>query len=148
MKTATLNKTKYAELLAKTLPRVIHNDKEAAEFTDALLELEEIERPSREEQELTELLTTLIEQYEADNYPVRKSTPLELMHFLLDQRGLSAKDLWPLIGSKGITSEILSGKRGISVSIASKLGQFFNIDPSMFIDWKSFGATRGLRRSG
>jgi HTH-type transcriptional regulator/antitoxin HigA len=130
-----LDRTKYGELLVKTLPRTIRNDRELEAFTQALLELEEMEKPSREERELADLLSTLIEQYEEQNYPIRKASPLELIEFLLDQRGLSQKDLWPVIGSKGITSEIVSGKRGISVGIASKLGDFFHVEPALFIEW-------------
>jgi HTH-type transcriptional regulator/antitoxin HigA len=126
---------KYGELLVQTLPRVIHNDKELELATLTLEALEQSENPSREEQEVFDLLATLIEQYEEKHYPIRKATPHELVGFLLDQRGLSQKDLWPLIGSKGTASEILSGKRGISVGIASKLGQFFHVDPALFIEW-------------
>jgi HTH-type transcriptional regulator/antitoxin HigA len=135
MRSRTLDRTKYGELLTKALPRVIHSDKELDEFTQALLELEEVEKPSREEQALADLLATLIERYEEQRYPIRKATPLELIGFLLEQRSLSQKDLWPVVGSKGITSEILKGKRGISVRIAAKVGEFFHVDPALFIEW-------------
>ena len=98
MRTRTLNRTKYGDLLVKTLPRVIHSDKELDEFTQTLLELEEVEKPSREERELADLLTALIEQYEEQNYPIRKASPLELIEFLLDQRDLAQKDLWHIVG--------------------------------------------------
>jgi HTH-type transcriptional regulator/antitoxin HigA len=140
MRTRTLDRTKYAELLAKTLPHTIHNDRELDEFTQALLELDEVEKPSREERELADLLITLIEQYEQQRYAIRKARPLEMIEFLLDQRGLSQKDLWPIIGSKGITSEVMSGKRGISINLAAKLGDFFHIDPALFVEWKAMHA--------
>ncbi len=136
MRTRTLDRARYGELLVKVLPKPIRNDKDLDALTAALLELEDSENPSREEHELADLLGTLIEQYEEHRYPIRKAAPVELIEFLLDQRSLSQKDLWPVIGSKGITSEILSGKRGISIAIARKLGEFFHVDPALFVEWK------------
>jgi HTH-type transcriptional regulator/antitoxin HigA len=103
--------------------------------------LDEVDHPSREERKLADLLTILIEQYEAEHYKLRKATPTEIIQFLLDQRGLSAKDLWSVIGSKGNTSEILSGKRKIGPAIAAKLADFFHVTPELFIDWKPVSAS-------
>lgn len=138
MRTAVLNETKYAKLLTKALPRVIHNDKELEHVTAALLELDSLERPAPEERALADLLTTLIERYEQENYPLRKASPVEIIHFLMEQRGLSAKDLTAVLGSKGITSEIINGKRNIGVATAVKLGEFFGVAPQLFIEWKPF----------
>lgn len=141
MRSSTLDETKYGKLLAKARPHVIHNDKELEHFTEVLLELDEIEHASREEQELAELLTTLIEQYEAEHYKLRKATPTEMIQFFLEQRGLSPKDLWPVIGSKGNASEILNGKRNIGPAVAAKLGEFFHVSPEVFIEWKAAAAS-------
>jgi HTH-type transcriptional regulator/antitoxin HigA len=46
---------------------------------------------------------------------------------------MQAKDLWPVFGSKGITSEVLNGKRGISKEMARKLGEVFHVSPAVFI---------------
>lgn len=132
---SVLNESNYAELLSKTLPRVIHTDAQLEEYTGALLELDELDQPSREERELADLLTTLIEHYETAKYSLRKSIPTEMIAFLMEQRGIPAKDLWPVIGSKGNTSEILSGRRKIGLTIASRLGGFFHVDPELFVNW-------------
>ncbi len=137
MSTHILDQTKYGKLLAKTRPRIIRNDEDLERFTEMLLELDELEHPSGEQKELAELLTTLIEQYEAEHYSLPRATPTELISFLLEQRGQSAKDLWPVFGSKGNTSEILTGKRAIGIVTASKLGSFFNVPPQLFIGWKA-----------
>jgi HTH-type transcriptional regulator/antitoxin HigA len=131
----TLNRTRYAKLLAQAMPRVIRNDKELEQFTQTLLALDERPRPSREERELAELLTTLIMEYEQKHHAIPAASPRQVLEFLLSERGLSPKDLWPLVGSKGITSEILNGKRHISLQIAKRLGEFFHLDPVVFIDW-------------
>jgi HTH-type transcriptional regulator/antitoxin HigA len=46
---------------------------------------------------------------------------------------MHAKDLWPVFGSKGITSEVLNGKRGISNEMASKLADVFHFSAPVFI---------------
>jgi HTH-type transcriptional regulator/antitoxin HigA len=136
MSTQTLNQAKYGRLLAKTRPHVIRSDEDLEYFTEVLLELDELPNPSGEEEELAELLTTLVTQYEAEHYALPKATPLERIDFLLEQRGQSAKDLWPVVGSKGNTSDILAGKRKIGLSMAAKLGEFFGVAPDLFITWK------------
>lgn len=134
---AALDRTKYAELLSKTLPHVIHNDAELDEFTEALLELDDLDRPSKEEKEVAELLTTLIEHYEQKRFPLRNARPQEVITLLLEQKGLTAKDLWVVLGSKGTTSDVLKGKRKIGTTVAAKLGNFFDVTPELFIDWSN-----------
>jgi HTH-type transcriptional regulator/antitoxin HigA len=53
--------------------------------------------------------------------------------FLLEHRGLKSSDLWPVVGSKGRVSEILSGKRPISKEQAKKLAQFFRVRADLFL---------------
>ena len=56
-----------------------------------------------------------------------------MVAFLLEQRGLSAKDLWSVIGSKSRVSEILAGKRSISKDQAKKLAEFFRVSVDLFL---------------
>ncbi len=65
--------------------------------------------------------------------PRPRSTPREMVAFLLEQRGLKPSDLWPVIGSKGRVSEILAGKRGISKGQAKKLAEFFCVRADLFL---------------
>jgi HTH-type transcriptional regulator/antitoxin HigA len=104
MGTHILDQTNYGRLLAKARPHIMRNDDDLERFTKMLLKLDELEDPSEEQKELAELLTALIEQYEAEHYSLPRATPTELIQFLLEQRGQSAKDLWPVFGSKGNTS--------------------------------------------
>ena len=140
MRAARLNEIKYGELLAKTRPHVIHSEKDLEHFTEALLELDSVEKPSREEQELAELLTMLIEQYESEFYRLRKARLIKVISFLMEQKGLTPKDLEPITGSRGTTSDILHGKRPIGVAVAARLGEFFRVPPELFIEWKAFAA--------
>jgi HTH-type transcriptional regulator/antitoxin HigA len=87
-----------------------------------------------EEGELLDLLTNLIRDYEAAAHPPReKSKPREMVAFLLEQRGLAPKDLWPVVGSKSRVSEILGGKRSITKEQAKKLADFFHVGVALFI---------------
>jgi HTH-type transcriptional regulator/antitoxin HigA len=134
--TETIDEKRYARLLARALPRVIgtaaENDRALA-IVESLMEKGERNMTS-EEAELLDLLTNLIRDYEAAAYPPReKSKPHEMVAFLLEQRGLAPKDLWPVIGSKGRVSEILAGKRSISKEQAKKVAEFFHVGVNLFI---------------
>ena len=134
--TETIDEKRYARLLAKAVPRVIRTEAEngrALAIVESLIEKGERNMTS-EEDELLDLLTNLIRDYEAAAYPRReKSTPREMVAFLLEQRGLAPRDLWPVIGSKGRVSEILAGKRSISKEQAKKLAKFFHVGVNLFI---------------
>jgi HTH-type transcriptional regulator/antitoxin HigA len=91
------------------------------------------DRLTPEEDALLELLTGLVESYEERAYPQEQASPKELIAFLLEQRGLTQTVLWPVLGSKGRVSEILSGTRGVSKAQAKKLGAFFGVSPAAFI---------------
>ena len=77
---------------------------------DELMRLDEKERPSREENELAELLTILIGEYKERRYLIRKSSPQKTRQHLMEARELTQKDLWKDIESKTITSEVFQGK--------------------------------------
>jgi HTH-type transcriptional regulator/antitoxin HigA len=91
------------------------------------------ESRSRAETSLLKLLAVLIEDYEQKRYSMGDASPLDSLKELMRARGVQAKDLWPVFGSKGITSEVLNGKRGISNEMARKLGALFSVSPALFI---------------
>jgi HTH-type transcriptional regulator/antitoxin HigA len=131
--TPELDEKAYGQLLRRALPHVIRADDECERLTSELLRLDEIEAPSTEEKELAELLTVLIDDYEQRRYPIRKSSPQQTLHHLMEVRNLTQKDLWKIFGSKGITSEVFHGKRSISKTHAKKLARFFHVSPELFI---------------
>jgi len=131
--TIDLNDKAYRQLLGRTLPHVIRTDEECERLTNELERLDERERLSPEENELAELLTVLIEQYEERRYPIRKASPRQTLKHLMEARNLTQKDLWKLFGSKGITSEVFHGKRSISKAQARKLAEFFHVGVELFV---------------
>ena len=127
------NEPRYAKLLAKTLPRPIWTEKENRRMTELLLELDEREALSPEEEQLAEMLTILIEDFEAKHYPLPPVSPHEALKALMEERGLRHSDIWPVLGNKGVASEILNGKRSISKAQAKKLAAFFRVPVELFI---------------
>jgi len=131
--TIDLDEKTYGQLLRRTLPHVIRTDEECDRLTAELLRLDERENATREEKELAELLTMLIEGYEERRYPIRKASPQQTLHHLMEARSLTQKDLWKVFGSKGITSEVFHGKRSISKAQAKRLAAFFHVGADLFI---------------
>ncbi|OLE96410.1 MAG: hypothetical protein AUG75_20800 [Cyanobacteria bacterium 13_1_20CM_4_61_6] len=131
--TIDLDEKSYGQLLRRALPHVIRTDQELARLTDELQRLDEREDPTPEEKELAELLTALIEEYEERRYPIRASSPRQVLLHLMEARNLAQKDVVKIFGSKGITSEVLNGKRAISKTHAKKLAAFFRVSAELFI---------------
>lgn len=97
------------------------------------MRLDELGSPTREEEELAELLTMLIDEYEERRHRIREADPQQVLRHLMEARQLTQKDLWKLFGSKGVASEVLNGKRSISKTHAKKLAVFFHVSPDLFI---------------
>lgn len=73
-----------------------------------------------------DLLATLIEKYENENYPIDFPDPIEAIKFRMEQLGLEQSDLAKIIGPNR-TSEILNKKRGLSINLIKILRQELNI---------------------
>jgi HTH-type transcriptional regulator / antitoxin HigA len=132
--TLTFNQDKYKELLAKYQPKVIRNEEENEKALTIVEELMHCKNRSPEENELYELLITLIEKFEQEYYsPGKASTPHSMLLFLMEQKDIKQSDLVKVIGSKGVVSEVVNGKREISKAQAKALGDFFQVDPGLFI---------------
>lgn len=68
-----------------------------------------------------EVLAMLVERYEAQNEPMPASNPIDAIKFRMEQQGLTPRDLEPYIGSSGRVSEVLNGKRNLSLSMVKRL---------------------------
>ncbi len=81
---------------------------------------------------LMETIGTLIEVYEEKNLPQRESDPVTALKYLMDEHHLKQGDLTE-IGSQGVVSEILSGKRLLNTRQIRALAHRFNVSPAVFI---------------
>ena len=78
----------------------------------------------------------LIEAFERSRWPRRRPTLPDLLTYLMDQHGLSRADLVPLLGTASRVSEILNGKRELSMSMVRKLRERFQISADLLISPK------------
>jgi HTH-type transcriptional regulator / antitoxin HigA len=78
----------------------------------------------------------LIEAYERSRWPRRKPTLPDLLTYLIDQHGLSRADLVPLLGTASRVSEVMNGKRELSMSMVRKLRERFQISADLLISPK------------
>jgi len=78
----------------------------------------EIDSPEGDE---LEILALLIEKYEDEHYPMPPSDPIEAIKFLMEQQGLTPRDLEPFLGSSGRVSEVLNRKRKLSLAMIKRL---------------------------
>lgn len=131
--TLTFNKDTYSALLAQSQPKIIFNDDENEKAIALAEALSHKRHRTAEESALLELLAALIEKFEAENHPIPVASPLEVLKHLIDVNDLIQEDLVGVIGSRGVVSEVMSAKRGISNAQAKALGEFFSVEPTVFI---------------
>lgn len=74
-----------------------------------------------------EVLVTLIEAYENKHYPIGPANPIDAIKFRMEQQGLTPRDLEKYIGPSGRVSEVLSGKRRLSISMIKRLHEGLKI---------------------
>lgn len=129
MSTALANPT---EMIRRGAPRVIHNDEELAEYTEALFELTAKPDPTADEEEAIELMTLLVERYEQERYPVAEAEPVDVLRYLLERNGLSQRDIARELGSESTVSLVLSGKRQLNRDHIARLSRRFNVSPAVF----------------
>ncbi len=80
---------------------------------------------------LMETIGTLVETYEAHNIPEIKGNPIDTLNALMEEHGLKQSDLSE-IGSQGVVSEILAGKRQLNIRQIKILSKRFNVSPAVF----------------
>ena len=83
--------------------------------------------PTTSEGRRLELLALVVETYEKERYRIPLPNPVDAILFCLEQRGLQQKDLVPLIGSKSRVSEVLSGKRRLTLQMVRNLSAHLDI---------------------
>ena len=80
-------------------------------------------------------MTTLIEVYETENYPIPKAEPRAIIRMLMEDRGLEHKDLIPVLGSKSAVSQVVNGHRHPSKTQIKKLSAFLRVKPELFVSF-------------
>ena len=131
--TFTLDRDNYPQLLAEFVPQAIDSEVEydrALEIAERLIFKQD---KTLSEIKLLKLIVVLIEDYETEHYPMDNVTPHDLLQHLMESNNTRQADLVGLIGSRGVVSEVVNGKRAISKAQAKALGEFFDVSPGLFI---------------
>jgi HTH-type transcriptional regulator / antitoxin HigA len=107
------------------------------QYEDALARVYELMqrnlKPESKESDEVEILSILIKEYELLHYPVPKPSPLEAIKFRIEQMNMSESDLSDILGARSRKSEILSGKRKLSLSMIRKLNEILHIPAEVLI---------------
>lgn len=90
-------------------------------------------QPGSAEDDRLEILTTLVEAYEAKNHPIPPPDPIEALNYYMESRGLTRRELQEYIGSRGRLSEILNRRRTLSIDMIRQLHSKLGIPASVLI---------------
>jgi HTH-type transcriptional regulator / antitoxin HigA len=123
----------YRDLVSKTIPHIIRTEAENERYIHILESLCASPHPTAAQEELVELLTLLIEDFEARHYALKPASPVEHIVELMDANGLKQKDLVDIFGTPSIVSEVLNGKRHLTTDHIRRLSQRFHVSPELFI---------------
>jgi HTH-type transcriptional regulator / antitoxin HigA len=132
----TIDRESYSAILTNYLPVPIRTEEDNERAISQLEALAHQDSLTAAEEDLLELLTQLIEHFEEKHYafePEQQSTPLDRLLFLMESNHLKQSDLVGTLGSKGVVSEVVNRKRGISKGMAIALGNRFNVDAGFFL---------------
>ncbi len=129
----------------------IRNEEDYETALSRLAEIFQAEIGTQEGDE-RDILSDLVELYESRHHPIGPPDPVSAIEFRMDQAGLSRRDLVPHIGSRAKVSEVLSGKRDITMSMARALHRHLGIpadvllqerkvfldDALAYVEWRQF----------
>ncbi len=90
----------------------------------------------------------LIAAYEESKWPRRSSSTADLIRHLMDQHGLTRADMVPILGTPSRVSEVLQGKKGLSMAMVQRLRTRFHVPADLLLPPpKSSSASRSTKRA-
>ncbi|MGA3026024.1 MAG: transcriptional regulator [Bryobacteraceae bacterium] len=133
--TLSVDPRKYARLANRIVVKVIGTEEEYDRMVAAVEHLigKGEDRLSPEESALLETMAILVQAYDDRQRPLPPVAPNEMLAYLMETSGRTARDLLPVLGTRGRVSEVLSGKRSISKEQAKKLALVFKVTADLFI---------------
>jgi HTH-type transcriptional regulator/antitoxin HigA len=105
------------------------------DYADALDEIGRLvtAHPGTPEGDRLDVLSTLVEAYEAEHFPIEAPDPIALIEFAMEQRGAVRADLEPIVGSRGRVSEVLSRKRPLTLAMIRKLNSEWGLPANVLV---------------
>ena len=133
--TLTIDPKKYARLANRDVIRAIETEDEYDHMVAAVKHLMDKggAHLSPEESALLETMAILVQAYDDRHHALAPIAPNEMLSYLMESSGRAAKDLLPVLGTRGRISEILNGKRSISKEQAKGLAAIFKVSTDLFI---------------
>ncbi len=90
-------------------------------------------RPGSVEGDELDVLATLVDAYEAKRHAIDAPDPVTAIQFRMEQQGLTRKDLEPLIGSRARVSEVMTGKRGLTLAMVRRVRSGLGISADLLV---------------
>ncbi len=85
------------------------------------------------EADALDIISLLIADYEAKRFPIPAPDPIDLLHHVVESRGLTRKDLEPFLGSRGRVAEILNRTRPLSLTMIRKLSEGLGLSADLLV---------------
>ncbi len=134
MSDSAVAQTPYERLLLEFTPRTIRSQ---AQYERVLQQIDRLmRRPklTRAEDDLLELLGSLVAHYEQTRFPGPEVTPGEMVAHLIEARGVTKADVAAATGLPTRTiSDYVNGSRGICKTSRAKLSKYFHVSPDLFL---------------
>lgn len=112
----------------------IRNDDDLQRALDEVSDLMELNPPPGTDNfDRLDVMATLIEAYEAKNYPIDSPDPIAAIKFYMERSGLTVRDLRPMIGPPNRVYEVLNGKRALSINMIRRLHEQLGIPAELLI---------------
>ena len=89
--------------------------------------------PGTREFDLLEVLSILADDYENKHHPILPLSPLEAIKYQMEKRGLSQQDVAPYFGGKNRVSEVLNGKRSLTLKMVREISKHLHIPPAVLL---------------
>ncbi len=131
--TQTINLEIYSQLVAEVTPKVIETEDEYEQFLAVAERLTFKKDQTPEESALYDLVTMLVETYEAQHYSIDESSPSEILLHIIESSGIDRVELIDIFSSNEILTQVLAGKIAINTIQANILGDRFKLSPTIFL---------------
>ena len=124
----------YAELLSAFLPRPIRTGSQLEQTQTVINHLIDKITLTKDERDYLNLLGTLVYEYEEQTVDIPDIYGVEMLQSLIEEVGLRQKDLTGIFKTESIVSDVLNGKRSLTVEHIQRLSHFFHVSPAVFFE--------------
>ena len=131
--TQTINLKVYSQLVAKVTPKLIETEDEYERFLAVAEQLTFNQNQTPEESALYDLVTMLVETYEAKHYQIDRSSPVEVLEHIIESSGIDRSELAEIFGSSENLERVLAGRDLINSTQAQALSERFKLSPQIFL---------------